>query len=254
MVRRRVSLQLAGGLHLVASGAGGLGLTDPFDCHVYLLDGGDEAVLVDAGIGRDAGALLANVEAAGVTLESLRYVFLTPAHPDHSGGAAALRDRLPRVEVVASPHVADVVRRGDEEAMSMANGKRAGFYPDPYRFPPCEVTVEVREGDSVRVGGIEVEAVETPGHADGHLTYLVTLGETTAAFTGDLVFYGGLISLAANPDCRLDAYGQSVAKLAGRDFDLFLPGHHEISLSDGRRHVEAAARRFAAGFVPPSIV
>ena len=40
---------------LVGGGMFGFGLTSPGDCHVYLLDGGDELVLIDAGIGGVAG-------------------------------------------------------------------------------------------------------------------------------------------------------------------------------------------------------
>jgi hypothetical protein len=38
-------------IQLVGSGDGGFGLTDPFDCHVYAVDGGGEPALIDAGIG-----------------------------------------------------------------------------------------------------------------------------------------------------------------------------------------------------------
>ena len=33
-------------------------------------------------------------------------------------------------------------------------------------------------------------------------------------------------------------------RLAGLEWDAMLPGHHVISLRDGRRHAEAAAREF----------
>ena len=42
-------------VHLVGSGQSGFSLTDPLDCHVYLLDGGSELALIDTGVGRDHG-------------------------------------------------------------------------------------------------------------------------------------------------------------------------------------------------------
>ena len=55
-------MRLSSRVHLVGPGAMGFELTDPFDCHVYLIDGGDELALVDAGAGMGAEAILANVQ------------------------------------------------------------------------------------------------------------------------------------------------------------------------------------------------
>ena len=267
-------MELAPRLHLVGSGDSGFGLTDDFDCHVYLVDGGEEAALVDAGIGAGVEAILANVEAAGVELERVRRLLLTHAHPDHSGGTAELRKRVPDLEVAASPQVADWVRTGDEEAMSLEIGKKADFYPRNYRFTASEVERELTEGDRLRVGDVEVEAIETPGHSDGHLAFLARIGDRraggssvgdpsagdrragqrTALFAGDLVFFGGHISLENTWDCRIQQYSASVQKLAGAGIDALLPGHHSLSLSDGQRHLDTAARLFDRGFVPKSVV
>jgi glyoxylase-like metal-dependent hydrolase (beta-lactamase superfamily II) len=240
--------------HLVGSGDSGFGLSDPFDCHVYLLDGGSEAALADAGIGGGADAILANVEAAGIAPERLRYVFLTHAHPDHAGGAAALRERLPNVQVVASPEVAEWVTSGDENAIGVETGKRSEFYPAEFRFRACEVDTAVRDGERVFVGDLVVEAVETPGHADGHLAFLVEAGRGRILFSGDLVFFGGQISLANRWDCRISAYAASMAKLRGARIDSLLPGHHGVSVTNGQRHIDAANRLFDHGFVPRSLV
>jgi glyoxylase-like metal-dependent hydrolase (beta-lactamase superfamily II) len=58
-------VQLAERIHLVGSGSFGFDLTDPYDCHVYLLDGGSELALVDVGAGMGAERIVANVERAG---------------------------------------------------------------------------------------------------------------------------------------------------------------------------------------------
>ena len=44
---------------------------------------------------------------------------------------------------------------------------------------------ELSDGDVLRVGDIEIRAVETPGHAPGHLALLV---DGTDCLTGDLIF------------------------------------------------------------------
>jgi hydroxyacylglutathione hydrolase len=247
-------VRLTSEVHLVGSGDSGFGLTDPFDCHVYLLDGGSEAALVDAGIGGRTEAILANVEAAGISPDRLRYVFLTHGHPDHAGGAAALRERLPEIEVIASSEVAEWVVAGDEEALGVETGKRSEFYPAAFRFRACQVDMVLRDGARVPVGDLVVEALETPGHADGHLAFLVEGRRGRILFSGDLVFFGGQISLANRRDCRIHVYAASMARLHGARIDALLPGHHVVSVTNGQRHIDAANRLFDGGFVPRSVV
>jgi len=240
-------------IHLVASGSGGFDLTDPYDCNVYLLVSRGEAAIVDAGIGSAVDSLLARAAEAGCREQSVRYVLLTHAHPDHAGGAAELAARLPRARLLASPEVARWVAAGDEQAMSLEQGRRAGFYPPDYRFRACPEIEPLDDGERLRVGHVELEAMATPGHAAGHLAFLAG-GAAEACFGGDLVFYGGQISLENNWDCSLRDYAESVRRLSARPFQTFLPGHHAFSVARGQRHVQAAAERFEHGFVPRSVV
>ncbi|WP_269857758.1 MBL fold metallo-hydrolase [Streptomyces sp. RPT161] len=49
----------------------------------------------------------------------------------------------------------------------------------------------VEDGDRLAVGGLSVEAVATPGHTDGHLSYVISDGEgPPAVFTGGSLLYG----------------------------------------------------------------
>lgn len=247
-------MRLTPNVHLVASGGGGLAITDEFDCHVYLVESDGEAALIDAGIGAASDRILENVRAAGVDPKAVRHLLLTHAHPDHSGGASGLLERLAWLEVAASPSVARWVRAADENAMSVEMGKRAEFYPADFRFPACQVHRELAEGDVIRVGRLELRVIETPGHSAGHLAFIGRADGATLCFGGDLVFFGGRISLVNNWDCVIQDYAASAGKLGGAGIDALLPGHGTVSLSAGQRHVDAARRRFEQGFVPPSIV
>lgn len=247
-------MRLTDRVHLVASGASGFDLTDRWDAHAYLVDGGEAAALVDVGLGRGVDELLGNVAAAGVAPGQLSHCFVTPAHPDHCGAAATLARRLPGLRVAASPEVAAWLRDADRDAMSLEVGVRAEFWPPDFDPEPCEVAVELADGDRVRVGEVEVESVATPGHAAGHRSYLLDDAPGRALFGGDLVFSGGRISLLNTWDCDLAGYATSITRFRGAAVDALLPGHHSVTLADGQRHLDAAIRRLDAGFVPPSIV
>ena len=68
-------------------GSGQMGVSHPFDCHVYLIDGGDELALVDSGAGVEVKLLLANLRRDGLDREKIGKILLTHHHADHSGDA-----------------------------------------------------------------------------------------------------------------------------------------------------------------------
>jgi glyoxylase-like metal-dependent hydrolase (beta-lactamase superfamily II) len=140
------------------------GLTHDPDCHIYLVDGGDELALIDCGIGEgdSIDRLVANVRAEGLDPSRITKLLLTHYHMDHAGGAARMRERL-GLAVVAPADAAEALRTGDERAVALDMAKAAGLYPPDYRFEPVEVAVEVREGDRVQVDRLELEVIETPG-------------------------------------------------------------------------------------------
>ena len=88
-------MKIVDGLHLVASGSSGFDLTDTLDCNVFLLTDGRDHHIFDAGAGRDIDALFAEMQNDGLDPMAIRTLFLTHGHADHSGGAAALADRVP---------------------------------------------------------------------------------------------------------------------------------------------------------------
>jgi sulfur dioxygenase len=55
---------------------------------------------------------------------------------------------------------------------------------------PC-ADLGIREGEPLRIGGLTVHALFTPGHTDHHHAYLVELGSGAAVFTGDALLIDG---------------------------------------------------------------
>jgi glyoxylase-like metal-dependent hydrolase (beta-lactamase superfamily II) len=239
---------------LVGSGAAGFDLTDPLDCHVYLVHGHDGAALVDAGAGRAPEELLDRVAAAGIDPADIRFVLLTHGHADHAGGAAALRRLLPGARILGGGPVPAWLAAGDDTALSVDRGRASGVYPPDYRISACPGVATVRDDDVLDLGGVTLTAVATPGHCDGHTCYLMEGPSGSALFSGDCVFTGGRISLQNLHDARVPEYAAAVARLADLHVDMLLPGHHEVSLAHGGRHVAAADDHFRRGLLPPTAV
>ncbi|MCX6045210.1 MAG: MBL fold metallo-hydrolase [Chloroflexi bacterium] len=248
-------MKLTNDVHVVGSGRLGFGISGALDCHVYLINGGNELALIDTGMGLpgDFEQILANIRDDGLDPKRIRKIILTHYHCDHIGAAQEAYQRLD-AEVIASRIAAPAIRSGEERAVALDVAKAAGFYPLDYHLPPCPVTREVSEGDRITVGDYTLNVWDTPGHSDGHLSFTMQGSDRTYLIGADLVFWGGKIVLQNIHDCRIDAYAKSVLKMAALDFDALLPGHLQISLSGGKAHVEQAAAAFKQLGVPPNLL
>ena len=241
-------------VHLVGSGSNGFDLTDAYDCHVYLVDGGDELALIDVGAGMGAEAIVENVRRDGFDPARIRHLVLTHGHGDHAGGTARMRSLLGDPAVYASGVIADSLRKGDEKAVSLDVAKLAGIYPSDYHLEPFPVDQELEEGATVQVGDLRLLVLDTPGHSDGHVSLLLPVGPHRLLFAGNVVFFGGKVLLQNIPDCRLDAEVESLRKLRALSVTGLLPGHLAFSLTDGQRHIERANQVLDRLLIPEQIV
>lgn len=129
-----------------------------FLANAYLIaDGpGGRAVLVDGnGV---AGPLLERIERDRLTVDR---ILLTHHHGDHLDGLPELKDRL-GVEVFAHEWTAREVGGG-------------------------LVDRTLADGDVVTAGDLKIRAIATPGHAAGHLAFLVNDSD---CLTADVLFKG----------------------------------------------------------------
>ena len=247
-------MQLTERVYLVGSGASGFSLTHYSDCHIYLIDGGSESALIDAGTGLGTADVLESIQAHGFSPEDIHYLFLTHLHADHAGGAAALHGALDNLQVLVSRETAFALREGDEAAIGLDAGKKGGYYEPEYQFAPCPVDVELVDEQMIQVGEVNIRALETPGHCAGHMTYVMEDIGRTYMFSGDNLFSGGKILLQPIPDCNLQDHIRSIEKLADLNVDVFLPGHGCISLKDGQCHITEALGWVERCLIPPSLL
>jgi glyoxylase-like metal-dependent hydrolase (beta-lactamase superfamily II) len=126
-------------------------------------------------------------------------ILVTHPHGDHVAGLAEARQRLGDPPVVAHAAAAAELE--------------------------LEVSETLADGEKLSTGGLEIEAIYTPGHAAGHLAFLI---DGTDVFTADVLFkgtVGGTMAPGASGFADLKA---SVMRLMELPPETTVhPGHRE---------------------------
>jgi len=140
--------------------------------------------------------LLRQAEESGI---EITHVLVTHPHPDHVAGLDQARHRLGNPPLVA--HAETAAELDEEVAIVLADGER------------------------LEAGGLEIEAILTPGHAAGHLAFLVNGSDV---FTADVLFkgtVGGTMAPGASGFADLQASVMRLMELPPQT--VVHPGHRE---------------------------
>ncbi len=147
----------------------------PIQTNCYLI--GCQETLTGAVIdpGWDAPTILAEAEAAGLTIE---YVLNTHAHWDH---VSANADVLQATGAKLAIHP-------DDLPLLRARGG-ADLWGIPVK-PSPEPDIELSEVQRLKIGQLELKVLFTPGHTPGHVSFYEA--GSGALFDGDVLFKQGV--------------------------------------------------------------
>jgi hydroxyacylglutathione hydrolase len=165
--------------------------------NAYLVADGEsgKGVLIDGN--DDLDPLLERAERDGI---EITHILVTHPHLDHVAGLAEARERLGGPPLVAHPEAAA-------------------------ELDDLEIAENLGDGETLRTGGLEIEAISTPGHAAGHVAFLVNGGDV---FTADVLFKGTVGGTMAPGASGFDDLKGSVMRLMELPPETAVhPGHRE---------------------------
>lgn len=207
---------------------GGPGLSDANDAAVYLVQVANQAALIDSGCGRASTRLLANIAAAGVAPQQIRFLLLTHCHYDHSGGAVEIR-RHSGCQVAIHALEAGYLESGDPSVSA------ASWYGD--ELDACPVDVRLADGDRIRLVDRSIEVMHIPGHSPGSIAYLVESDGKRVLFAQDV--HGPLHPMLLS---NATEYQASLRRLRALAVDVLCEGHYGIFV--GKSEIDAFIDRF----------
>lgn len=212
-------------------------LGSPGAIAAYLIPHRNGVVLVESGPGSTQRNLQAALSKLGYSLSDISDVFLTHIHLDHAGAAGWLSQQGARIHVhsVGAPHLLNPekllssARRIYGEQMETLWGDFLPVVPDRLSI--------LEDHQVVEVDGIEIQAIDTPGHADHHFVFLYR----STCFTGDIggVRLAGFRHLRLPmppPEFHLEKWRNSLDRVSQLNFSRIAPTHFGIH-SDPEWHL-----------------
>ena len=153
------------------------------NCYILEDEGAKVTAVIDPG--DEADRIRAEVEASGARVE---YILLTHGHYDHTTAVPELHRVWPQAKIY--------IHRAD------ANGAGSRLFP---LAGQVDNLAYYAEGDTLSLGALTIQVLETPGHSPGS----VTLRVGDVLFTGDTLFAGD----CGRTDLRGGSYEQILASL-----------------------------------------
>jgi len=179
----------------------------PMANYVYLV--GDPAVrkLAVVDPAWDVGAICDLAEREGYTIDK---ILITHYHPDHLGGRMMGRSIQGAAEMLARVKAKVYVNRNEAEGAKQIAG-----------LSDSDLVI-VDAGDTVKVGGLEIKFLHTPGHTPGSQCFLVSGN----LLSGDTLFVNscGRVDLpGSDPEAMYYSLNHTLKSLD--DSTIVYPGH-----------------------------
>ncbi len=146
------------------------------DIASFLITGPQGHILIDGGYPRTPRLIMQSIAELGFNIKDVKVLLNSEPHYDHAGGLAELQIAS-GARLWASVPSADAMASGGDDPANLLpfrilNWMRVTRYPSP------RVDHRFKDGDTIRVGPIDVIARITPGHTKGCTTYVVPVQDS----------------------------------------------------------------------------
>ncbi len=193
-------------------------------CNVYLVFDADEWVLIDIGYEETVDDYVEIIRGLDFPFARCKTLIATHADVDHIQGLAKLKQIL-KTSVTAHPNAVKPLETGDP-LLTLAEIEAQGL---KLEMPPVQIEHQVRDGDMIRVGQLELEVWHTPGHTNSQLAF--RLGDVL--LSGDNIYRDGCVgAIDAHHGSDIKAFVRSLERIRDSDVRWLAPSHGPIFAKD----------------------
>jgi glyoxylase-like metal-dependent hydrolase (beta-lactamase superfamily II) len=202
---------------------------------VFLIEDGDELVLLDSGWKWSVSRLKKCIKSLGYRIDNIRTLAITHHHPDHAGGIR----KFHKPRTVSAMHIEDaIVVSGHGNMPGLINNWFGKALLNSWLYmlndSPLKIDMYVKE-DGLLLNSSNIEVIHTPGHTPGSLCFYIR--SKNVMIVGDAMEYMNDI---LTPPSRIYSYDWeqsvlSIGKLVEYDFEILCFSHFNPIMCNGRQ-------------------
>ena len=193
-------------------------------CSAYLIYDDNAWTLFDIGYEDAVDDVIDLIRELDFPFSKCSTLIASHADVDHIQGIAKAK-QIFKTSVTSHPQAAKYLESGDKLA-TFAQITAQGIDLD---MPKIEVEHQVNDGDTIKVGNLELEVWHTPGHTDGQLS----LRMGNLLFSGDNIFRDGCVgAIDAHHGSSIPDFITSLKRILASDVEWLLPSHGPVFKKD----------------------
>ena len=204
----------------------------------YLMETQDGPILIETGPYSTYPHLVESLAARHYKPPDVKHVFLTHIHLDHAGAAWAF------AEAGATIYLHPFGAKNMEDPTRLMESATRIYGDDMDRLwgtmkkIPGEQLYQVADQETFQVGGMEIKAWYTPGHARHHIAWQIGSDIFTGDVAGVKIERGPVVPPCPPPDINIEDWKNSIAILRQLAPDRLFLTHYD-AIDQVRDHLDA---------------
>jgi glyoxylase-like metal-dependent hydrolase (beta-lactamase superfamily II) len=208
----------------------------------------DNLIMIDCGPANVFANVVSELQKRGLDPKHVRQLFATHIHLDHNGGAWRWQKEfgtIIHVHPKGAPHMVDPARLVG--SATRIYGEQMDYLWGAIEGIPENAVRITQDGEFIRTGEVDLQVIETPGHAQHHNAYW--LSSERLLFAGDVagVAIGGgpILPPCPPPDIDIKAWHSSIGKIEKIHPDRLCLTHFGL-FTDPKFHFQELSDRLTA--------
>jgi len=216
--------------------AGNLYYVGTYDLACYLITTKKGNILINTGLAASESQIISNIETLGFKFSDTKILLTTQAHYDHMGAMAAIKQSTGAQMMV-----------DEKDAEVLASGGSSDYELGHYgtSFKPVKPDRLLHDGDTIRLGDIQLVMLHHPGHTKGSCSFLLTVKDDQRSYKVLIANMPTIVTdkkfteITAYPGIAGD-YAYTFKAMKNIKFDLWLASHaNQFKLHDKHKPGDA---------------